>query len=348
MSTPSRFESLRSALMREGTPGRTPLVEFDVDTGVMAAFLRRPVEGPRDVVDFWAEAGYGHVPVSVGLLELGGVLSGEASMVKQDRYSLYSDEPVEMKWAAEHRGVITSFDELDAHRWPNPEDVDLSRLSEIAALLPPDMRVTACLGKVFTSAWMLMGFETFCMALMEEPDLVQAMVERTAALQCAALERALGQVGVAAVLIADDIAYGTSTMVHPDVLRDLVFPWFRRMVDMCHDRGVPAVYHSDGCLYPVVEDLIACGFDALHPVEPQAMDPARLKGMVEGRLCLLGGVDVDLLARGAPAAVQDAARRNIEVMGYDGAYALGSANSIPGYVPVDNYRAMIAVADESV
>ena len=332
--------------MHAGRPGRVPLAEFDVEPGVMAAYLGHEVQGVQHVVDFWVKAGYGHVPVSVGLLELGGVLSGEASLVKHDRYSLYSDRPVEMKWAAEHRGIITSFEELDAYAWPREQDMDLSQLHATAALLPAHMRLVACMGKVFTAAWMLMGFETFCLALIEQPSLVAALIERTGSLQYAALKRVLEQEAVGAVLIADDIAYATGTMVHPDALRKYVFPWFARMAELCRPRGVPIIYHSDGCLYEVVEDIIACGFNALHPVEPKAMDGARLKQMVEGRLCLLGGVDVDRLARGTPDEIRGLARRAIRDMGYDGAYALGSANSVPDYVPVENFRAMIELAHE--
>ena len=116
--------------------------------------------------------------------------------------------------------------------------------------------------------------------------------------------------------------------------------------ELCRAQGLPFIYHSDGCLYEVVEDLVACGFHALHPVEPQAMDGRQLKRMVEGRMCLLGGVDVDRLARGTPDEVQTLARRHIREMGYDGAYALGSANSVPDYVPVENFRALIEVAGD--
>jgi len=208
------------------------------------------------------------------------------------------------------------------------------------------MKAVAILGKVFTAAWMLMGLETFCLAIADDPELVSALIEKTGSLQYATLAQALDEDGVGAVLMADDIACVTGTVVHPDVLRQHVFPWYRRMADLCRSRDIPFVYHSDGCLYEVVEDLIACGPNAMHPVEPKAMDGAKLKEMVKGRLCLLGGVDVDRLARGTPDEIKDIARRNIEVMGYDGAYALGSANSVPDYVPVENFRAMIEVAAE--
>jgi len=346
MSNRNDFSMLRAALVLEGKPGTVPLVEFDVAPAVMSAFLGREVETTRDVVDFWTQAGYGQVPLSVGLLELGGVLSGDASLVKEDHYSLYSDEPVEIKWAAEHQGLITSVDELTAYPWPQLEDMDFSKLDELAELLPPQMKVVAALGKVFTAAWMLMGFETFCLATVEQPELVSALLEKTGSLQAEALEQALERDCVGAVLIADDIAYCSGAMVNPEILRTHVFPWFTRMADLCRSRDIPVVYHSDGCLYEVLEDLIACGFNALHPVEPQAMDGRKTKEAVEGRLCLLGGVDVDLLGRGTPDAVKEAARANIRTMGYDGAYALGSANSVPTYVPVENFRAMIEVADE--
>ncbi len=346
MPAHARFSDLEAALTLRNEPDRVPLVEFDVEPGVMGAFLGRKVAGPADIVDFWATAGYGHVPLSVGLLEMGGVLSGEASLSKEDKYSLYSDEPVEMTWAAEHKGIITSMAEIEAHPWPATDQMDFTQLREVAALLPPGMKIVACLGKIFTSAWMLMGFETFCMATVEQPDLVAALVERAGSLQYLALEQAIEEGGVGAVLLADDIAYGTSTMVSPAVLRRYIFPWFKRMGELCRAKGLPFIYHSDGCLFEVIEDLIDCGFNALHPIEPQAMDPRETKEIVAGRMCLLGGVDVDRLARGTPDEIKELSRQCIRDMGHDGAYALGSANSVPDYVPVENFRAMIEVAHE--
>ena len=59
------------------------------------------------------------------------------------------------------------------------------------------------------------------------------------------------------------------------------------------------------------------------------------------QLCLCGGIDVDLLSRGSKADVIDIVIKYIENIASSGGYCVGSSNSIPEYVKVENYLAMI-------
>ncbi|MBM4047198.1 MAG: nucleoside 2-deoxyribosyltransferase, partial [Planctomycetes bacterium] len=295
----------------------------------------------QDEVEFWVKGGYDYVPLSLGLIEVGGVLSGEATMRKRAHYSLYTDEDVEMKWAAEHKGVITSFADLERYKWPTLNQMDFSPLEALSAAMPPEMKIIAILGKVYTAVWMLMGFESFCTATLENPELVKAMFKKTGEIQYAALEKALSFDRVGAAFMSDDIAYGQALMVNPRIYREHLFPWYKRMGDLCRERGLAFIYHSDGDLREVLDDLIACGFNALHPIEPKAMDIREIKRRVAGKLCLLGNIEVDRLSRGTPDEVRGLCRANLRDLTYDAGYCLGSSNSVTSYIPVANYRAMI-------
>jgi uroporphyrinogen decarboxylase len=91
----------------------------------------------------------------------------------------------------------------------------------------------------------------------------------------------------------------------------------------------------------VIDDLIACGVDALHPIEPAAMDIAELKTRYEGRLCLCGNVDMDYpLTRGTPQEVEGAVKSLIHDVAPGGGYAIGSSNGISGWIPFENYQAL--------
>lgn len=340
------FRRLRAALMREAIPDRTPLIELHVNPGVQAAYLGRKIESVRDMVNFWMAAGYDYVPAELGLIQVGGVFSGNATTVKKGRYSIYSDEEVEMKWAAEGKGVITTAAEFERFDWPTVDRMDFSILDDLGALMPQGVKAIAILGKVFTAAWMLMGFETFAMATAEGAGLLDRLFQRIGELQYGALERALESPLVGAAWMSDDIAFGTGLMVRPEVLRKHVFPWYRKMGDLCRRKGLPFIYHSDGRLYEVLEDLIGVGFNALHPIEPKAMDSRELKKKVAGRMCLLGNVEVDRLARGTPDEIRKIARENIRDLAQDGGYCLGSSNSVTSYVRLENYRAMIETVFE--
>jgi len=91
---------------------------------------------------------------------------------------------------------------------------------------------------------------------------------------------------------------------------------------------------------PILDDLLALGMNALHPIEPGAMDLALLKQRYGQNLCLCGHIDVDTLCRGTPEEVQALVRNAIAVAAPGGGYIAGSSNSIPYYANPANVKAM--------
>jgi uroporphyrinogen decarboxylase len=59
------------------------------------------------------------------------------------------------------------------------------------------------------------------------------------------------------------------------------------------------------------------------------------------RMALLGGVDMDVLARGSEEQVRAYTRRCIEECAPGGGWALGSGNTVANYIPVGNFLAML-------
>ncbi len=95
-----------------------------------------------------------------------------------------------------------------------------------------------------------------------------------------------------ALWYSDDIAYQTGLLVSPRVLRTYHFPWVKKIGDLARARNIPFIYHTDGILWDVMEDLIGCGVGVLHPIEPQAMDIREVKQRYGDRLCLMGNLDL--------------------------------------------------------
>jgi len=340
MAGRNEFARVLQALMLEGKPDRVPLWELHVDAPVKEAFLGKPILTPEDDVQFWTEAGYDYIPLATGLLQVGGVLSGEAAQVKTDDYSLYEAEH-EITWAAEGQGIIANLEDIERFPWPEPEDMPFDHIERAIACLPEGMGCIVIVGKIFTPVWMLMGFEGFAYACAFKPDLVAAMFERVGQIQIDCCLRALDVPGVRGLWMSDDVAYGQGMMVNPDVLREHMFPWYRKLGTLMRERNLPYIYHSDGDLTSVMPDIVSCHFNALHPIEPKAMDSRKLKAEYGDRLCLTGNIELDRLSRGTPDEVRAMTRRNIDELGYNGGYCVGSSNSVTYYVPLENYLAMI-------
>ena len=327
--------------LRRGKGAHIPLAELGVHPEIKGRMLGRPCTTLADDIDFWFMAGYDYVKLQPGVDFNPGKIGGPERALYQ------ADGTAGRKWAAEGSGVITSVQELERYQFPRKEEFDYRKFDQVSSLLPEGMGVVGQYGDIFTMTWEMMGFETFSLALYEDPDLVLELNTRVGELVLSMFEHFASCDAVDALWYSDDIAYASGLMVAPAVLDRYFFPWLKRIGTLARSSGKPLIYHSDGILYDVMETLIGAGVDALHPIEPKAMDLADVKQRFGDRLCLMGHVDVDLLSRGTVEEVKAQVRANLEVAAADGGYCIGSGNSIPEDVKYENYMAMLEAARES-
>ena len=103
--------------------------------------------------------------------------------------------------------------------------------------------------------------------------------------------------GAQGIVIGDDIAYRRGPYVNPQHLRLTYFPFLTLMIATAQDMGLAVVFHSDGNLWPVWEDLIHAGVDAIHGLDPySAMSLPLARERSPHTLCLWGNFDVGWLA----------------------------------------------------
>ncbi|HSR13532.1 MAG TPA: uroporphyrinogen decarboxylase family protein [Thermodesulfobacteriota bacterium] len=334
------FERLRKVLLRTGEPDCVPLADISVHRLIKEGFLGRPIRNVADEVAFWYQAGYNAVPVEQGL-QLTQVIQKDSFHPIQGQYAADTSEMQTRSWATEGKGLITKRADFDSFRWPDPDALDYSIFEKTAALLPPRMKIIAVMGKIFTCVWWLMGLEGMSMALVDDPDLVRRVFDKVGDFQFRVFQNMLRFDSVGLFWHADDIAFSTQLMVSPAILREHLFPRYQEMNRLTHEKGKLAVFHSDGALQAVMEDIIACGFDGLNPIEPKAMDINEMKRKYGARISLLGNIDlIYTLTRGTPEEVRAEVRRRIHDLAPGGGYAVASANSIPEYVPLANFKAL--------
>jgi len=324
--------------MRYEVPDRVPLAEVAVDRPLKDAVLGRPVRDVASDVEFWHRAGYDYIylramyeyPHVISLVGVGTSIADEASAAQQgETVDILQD------------GVIQTFADFEQYPWPDPQTISHANLTEAAGLLPAGMGIITGVGGIFTRCWMLMGFERFSYALYENPELVRRLFDRVGSIQCAVLRKLVRMDRVFAVWYGDDLAYTEGLMISPAHLRQYLFPWLEELMSISHQAGMPFMLHSDGRLYEILDDLIGMGLNALHPIEPKAMDINALKQRYAGRLALIGNIDLGgVLVRGTPAEVRAEVRQRIKELAPGGGYIVGSSNSIARYVPVANYNAL--------
>ena len=329
------FERLRKTLYG-GQADRVPLAEVLIDEGAKETFLGKPVNDLAADLEFSWEAGYDYII-------LGRRVAGFPPLWESARLENYYE--IQRKTGhGRSKGVLNDWDDFKSYPWMKPGDLDFRIFDEAERLLPSGMKVIRYLGPMFQMAWMLMGFETFSYALADDPSLIDAIFDKIFDVVNREYEDAIQRESIGAIWYLDDIGVKDRLMVSPALLRKALFPRMRIFAEGCKKKGIPFLYHTDGNITRVFEDIMDMGVNALHPIEPLAMDIYEIKKRVGGKLCLIGNIDVDLLLRGTPEEIEEDTKKHLRELGPGGGYVLGSSNSIHRTIKAENYRAMLDTA----
>jgi uroporphyrinogen decarboxylase len=347
-------------LAGKSASSRVPLVEYIVDDVVMKPIVekmlgRQWVMPGKDrdsrrasldnLIQFWYRMGYDFIRYEESLPLPEKKLIGNDPVPPAAGPSPPSVAPEApgRSWADEHHGAIMSWEDFERYPWPKPEEFDFFAFEYLSRNLPEGMGLIACHGGgVFEHLSWIMSLEGLSVALHEEPRLVRAVADRLGELMMAFYSHILDLDNLVAVFPGDDMGYKSATMISPDLLRTYVLPWHARFAAMTHAKKLPYFLHSCGRVDAVMEDLISVvGIDGKHSFEDGIVPVEDFQARYGKRIAVLGGIDINILSGGSPDDVRRKTHRLITTCGALGRYAVGSGNSVPSYVPLENYLVMI-------
>ncbi len=237
---------------------------------------------------------------------------------------------------------IYDRESFDSYDWPDPDAQDYSRLAELASELPGGMKIIVYgPGGVLENAIQLVGYENLCYMVFEDPELVADIFAAIGSRLARYYEICARYDTVGALISNDDWGFNTQTMLSPSDMRKYVIPWHKKIVNAIHASGKPAILHSCGNLDTVMDDIIALGYDAKHSFEDNIIPVEEAYKKWGDRIAILGGIDLNFVCRATPEEIAKRCRNMLELTSKKGGYALGTGNSIPYYVPTENYFSMI-------
>ena len=232
-------------------------------------------------------------------------------------------------------GQIKSRDDLEMIHLPEVNDEYMAPLEAFIN------------GKGDFSAWLItrmgimpamlcMGTTSFSYALYDDPGLIEEIFDRYLewTLQVA---RRVSTMGFDVFVTTDDVAFGTNTFFSPKVFRQLCMPRLRQVRD---NLSIPWMIHSDGNMFPFMDDLLTLDIVGFHPIERAAMDIREVKRRYGDRLCLMGNLDLNYLGMGTREEVEQEVRELIRDIASGGGYIISSGNSLAGYLKPENVLAM--------
>lgn len=150
--------------------------------------------------------------------------------------------------------------------------------------------------------------------------------------------------GVDAFGMSSDYGDASGPYISPGLFSEVVAPYLARLTAEYRARGFYTIKHCAGNIRPILDQILQANLHGLHSLDPQGgMDLASLKQEIGNRICLMGGLDTELLVSGTEEAVRSAARATLRAGMPGGGYVFGTSDRIRAGVHLSLYEAMLDV-----
>ncbi len=173
---------------------------------------------------------------------------------------------------------VLHFPDIDAWDWSRVEEIDhiseVDRENKVFEMM--------FLNGPFERMHMLMGFENALVALLAEPEEVEAYLDAYMDWKIHLMEKVIGIYKPDVLMFHDDWGTQNSMFFSPNLWRELFKPQIQKAVDRCHELGVIFELHSDGMIEDIVPDFVEMGIDSWQGQEIN--DVAKLKEITGDRL----------------------------------------------------------------
>lgn len=139
------------------------------------------------------------------------------------------------------------------------------------------------------------------------------------------------------MVIWGDVAYTYDLLFSPEFWREHFKPGIKAMVDVCHEAGLPVIYHGCGNVKRIFEDFIELGIDAYNPLEAKAgLDVVDLRSQYGHRIGFCGNMNVMEWADCSPEELKKIVLRKLNAA-KGGGYIFQSDHSVPNTVSGQKY-----------
>lgn len=182
--------------------------------------------------------------------------------------------------------ILRGRDDLGKMCFPDADDERFyDPAKDFLANAPKGLALGVCTDLAAGAALASMGVDGFSYALADDPDFVAEVFMRYGEWS-AKVHRNLCGMGFDFVWSGGDIAFKTGPFFSPEVFLSIILPAMRTSAK---EITLPWIYHSDGNLNPILDDLLSLGMNGLHPFEPSGMNIMQTKQKYGNKLCVIGG-----------------------------------------------------------
>lgn len=203
-------------------------------------------------------------------------------------------------------------------------------------------------GTFFEQSWNLRGYEQTLADFASDGKITGAIMEKISEFVYFTAKKFLSA-KVDIITFGDDLGMQDRMIISPEMWKIWIKPRFKEAIRICKDVNPEVLiwYHSDGYLEPVIPDLVEIGVDILNPVQPECMDPEKLKMLYGDKLSFWGTIGTQTtMPFSKPCEIKEIVKRRIEIVGKGGGLLIAPTHMLEPEVPWENVFAFIEAVKE--
>lgn len=193
------------------------------------------------------------------------------------------------------------------------------------------------------STWQCFGLQAFS-KMLARPKLIKKIFDDRGNFLVELTKRIIEWGEDSIVLMGDDYGYKNGLMMNPRNYQQYIFPWLKRLCDTAHKGGLKFFLHSCGDIFNIFQDILNCGVDAIHPIEPTTANPEfdifKLHEKYGDQITFVGNVSPQDLADKEPSVIQEYVKKLIKEIAPGGGFILSSGHSINPAIKLENFLIM--------
>lgn len=284
----------------------------------------------------------GYIPEGVEIKE--GPYEAAYTIEFRDEYELRRDRwGIISKWSnktytyqyVDH--PLRTID-IEDYNWPEVDEASFE-LVEKYRKRNEDFCVYGGVIHLFEIAWQLTGFNELMVMMRSNGSKVERILDILNDIRLRQAQLLL-EADIDVIYDGDDVGAQNTMILSPSMWRKFLKPRYKLLSDLIHSKGKYFFFHSDGWIEPIVQDLIEIGVDILNPIQPEAMDPTRIRKICGNRIAFEGTLSIQrTLPFGSVEDVRKEVMKRIKELGPTG-LILGPSHSLQPDTPLENILAI--------
>lgn len=233
--------------------------------------------------------------------------------------SLYGGIPV-----SHPLGHLEDMEDIENYAcWPHPDQIDYDKYIEKMKQYEEYAVFGGMWSPFLEQATMLVGMEKLMVLMYDDPDLVEALLDKITGFYLECNRRMFEKAGslMQIYFMGDDYGTQRGLLYSPEMFCRFIKPRLKKLYDLAKSYGYIVQQHSCGSVVGIIPDLVEAGLDGLHPIQVSAagMELAELKRQFGNQLYFAGSMDaMHLLIDGTDEEVEASIRDTMALFDHGG------------------------------